>query len=154
MQLSWCIYGLGVCYKASPFTIVMYVRCLKQSYSSNGFHLVGLWTRCTRATGMITANWQIVQKMVLQKVVVVYVCAPTRSNQGIQKSNGPLKLTNWVTNGMGFHGFGPWTGLDRHKKIMKFHPTHRMEKKFHPTHRIAFRQPNIHSKSQFTQKLV
>ena len=57
MQLSWCIYGLGVCYKASPFTIVMYVRCL-QSSSSNGFHLVGLWARYIRASGDFSENHQ------------------------------------------------------------------------------------------------
>ena len=45
--------GLGVWTKASPFTIVMYVRHLP-SYTSDGLHLVPLWTRFTRATGKIS----------------------------------------------------------------------------------------------------
>ena len=53
------IDGLGVCYEVSQFTIVMYVRYL-QSETGNRFHLVGLWTWCTRATGIFTAIWQIV----------------------------------------------------------------------------------------------
>ena len=66
-----CVHpSLKLVYVEWPYTIRLFqgieyipiglqISCL-QSHTSIGFHLVALWTRYTRATGIYTAIWQIV----------------------------------------------------------------------------------------------